>query len=200
MVIKVSELLKERIILGIKANKKKIMDEKINKVLSALSDEIGRENVELYRKLTDKIDLSKIKTADDFYYAFHYPHKQFLEGLIQEEISSSANVAFLIMHHDFLEKHFGFWIKKIEGACCYADKTSTILYALLCFFKEDKKIEFNYGQDYTYNLPKKIFKNQEDILNFYTGLMKLLHGNPNLYLLQVQKLIELHNEQVPSSL
>ncbi len=73
-------------------------------------------------------------------------------------------------------------------ACC-ADKTRTIIKRLIDFYENGIRIEFDYTQEYTFHLPKIIFKIHEDIIEFYEGLKFLQNtGNPLKYLNAIKNL------------
>jgi hypothetical protein len=164
-------------------------DEAINKVLTGMLGVIEQEKIDLYKKLLDHSNRTEIESVEDFFFGLIYPHRQFLEGLISVEISPKDEVGFLLIHSDYVEHHFSEWIVKREGTACSADKSSTIIRALFEWLKTGKKIEWNYDQEYTYHLPKTIFKTHENIVMFYDGVKRLYYGKPQLYLECIKKLI-----------
>ena len=89
---------------------------------------------------------------------------------------------FLVNNQDFLSNHLDFLFRHYEGASYSHDKTRTILRSLDRFFKDGIEIKFNYDQEYTYHLPKRILKNHEDIMLTYHALEDLFHGDPTKYL------------------
>lgn len=159
-------------------------------VLSALSQDIDDRDKELYTSLF-KDKSPEIKNPEDFYFQFMYPHEKFLRGLIQVELSNDPDVKFILMRGQFLEHHFEKWIERIEGHACCADKSRTIMKSLFDFYLNRKPIVFNYEQEYTYHLPSKIFKTEDEIVTFYTGLKHLYYGNPTDYLKAIADLTKL---------
>lgn len=162
--------------------------ESIKEVLDRMSDSIEKEQIELYKTLINKTHRKEIKTVDDFYFGLTYPYELFLGGLIKTEISHSDDVEFILMRSQFIEDHFDKLIQRVEGVVCCADKSRTIMCALLSFYNDKNPIVFNYEQEYTYHLPRVIFNTQESIIGFYEGLKRLYHGNPERYLAELLKI------------
>lgn len=51
-------------------------------------------------------------------------------------------------------------------------------------------IEFDFTQEYTFHLPKKVLNNEAAILAFFDALMALYQGRPEAYLDQLAQLME----------
>jgi hypothetical protein len=164
--------------------------EKIKEVLELMCDSIEQKEIELYEKLIDERCYENIDDFQEFYHGLIYPHEQFINGLIKSEISPNRDVGFILKHSNFLENNFRCWIEKVEGSACCADKTRTIIRNLIDFYKTGNKIDFDYNQEYTFHLPKVVFKNHESIVEFYEGIKSLYYGNPTKYLLCLKNLIE----------
>lgn len=164
--------------------------ERIKEVLTSMSNFIEQDQINLYQKLIDEKGFDNIVDIESFYFGLIYPHQQFITGLIKSEISTNNDVVFIMTHSQFIERHFEFWIKKLEGTTCCADKSRTILRNLTDFYKTGIKIEFDYNAEYTFHLPKTIFKTHESIIEFYKGLIDLYYGNPLKYLIAVQPLMQ----------
>ena len=162
---------------------------RIKDVLNFLCDSIEQNQIELYRKLVDEKCFEKIEDVQDFYLGLIYPHEQFISGLIKSEISKNNDVVFILENSQFIERNFNYWIEKKEGVACCADKTRTILRRLFEFYKIGTKIEFDYAAEYTFHLPKVVFKTHESIIEFYEGLKSLCHGNPTRYLNALESLV-----------
>jgi hypothetical protein len=164
--------------------------EKIKEVLELMCDSIEQKEIELYEKLIDERCYENIDDFQEFYYGLIYPHEQFINGLIKSEISPNKDVGFILKNSHFIENNFRYWIEKVEGSACCADKTRIIIRNLIDFYKTDNKIDFDYNQEYTFHLPKVVFKNHESIVEFYEGIKSLYYGNPTKYLLCLKNLIE----------
>jgi hypothetical protein len=105
-------------------------------------------------------------------------------------------VVFIFSNYNFIEHHFVYWIKEVEGWQCSADKSRTIVKRLLAFYKEGTKIEFDYSGEYTFHLPKIIFTTHDSIIEFYKGLKDLKYGNPTNYLAALKSLIDKKNTEI----
>jgi len=162
--------------------------DKIKEVLNGMIDNISKEQVELYQSLIDKRCYENITDIEEFYFGLIYPFEEFLSGLIRSEISNNRDVVFILHHSQFIENNFVKLIEKYEGRGCCSDKSRTILKRLLDFYKNDNKIEFDYTQEYTFHLPKLIFKTHQEIVGFYEGLKNLYYGNPVKYLEELKTL------------
>jgi len=121
-----------------------------------------------------------------------YPFETLVSGLINVEISNNDDVEFIYKHSQFVERHFQRFIENLEGSACCADKSGIIIRRLVKWFLKNEKIEFDYAQEYTYHLPKKIFKTHDEIIQFYQGVKSLYYGNPIKYM---QALIDMKLKQ-----
>lgn len=162
---------------------------KLEQYLKLIMDSVDQEEINLYNKLSEGVEFKELISLDDFYFRVIYPHKQYISGLIKVEISTNPNIEYILQNLQYIENHFVYWIEKKEGSSCCYDKTKHILKQLYCFYKDGTKIEFDYSQEYTYHLPKEIFKSHEEIIEFYEGIRDLSCGNPEKYLKIIHKLI-----------
>lgn len=156
--------------------------EKIKDFLNSLSDSIEKEKIELFEKIIDSSQIKEYDTPDEFYYAILYPWNNFLKGFLKSTIKANKDVEFIFMNSKYIDRHFCNLFEKYEGSACCADKSRTIINSLLKYYSDGEKIVFNYDSEYTYHLPKKIFKSHDHIIQFYEGLKNLLYGNPQYYL------------------
>jgi hypothetical protein len=170
--------------------------DKIKEVLNNMVDSIDQQNIELYNKLIDEKCYGDINNIAEFYYGLLYPHEKFINGLIKSEISNNNDVVFILTNSKMLEMNFRYWIEKVEGSAYCADKTRTILNHLYLFYKDGTKIVFDYTSEYTYQLPKTIFKSHESIIEFYEAIEYLYYGNPTKYLNVLKDLIKYTNGNV----
>ena len=170
--------------------------EKIKEVLNLMIDSIDKKKIELYNKLIDDECFGKIGDYEEFYLGLIFPHEQFISGLIKCEISNNEDVEFILQNSQFIESHFEHWIKSIEGYGCCADKSRTILRRLIEFYKNGTEIEFDYTAEYTFHLPKIIFKTHMNIIEFYEGLKHLYYGNPSKYLSSINSIIAIQKPAI----
>lgn len=165
--------------------------ESIKNVLNAMADGFKKDEVDLYKKLIGDIKIENIDNVRSFHLGLIYPYGKFIRGLISCEISKNEDVQFILASSDFVEHHFEYWIERVDGTSCCADKTRTILNKLVDFYKNGTKIEFDYTQEYTFHLPKNVFTTHEDIVGFYEGVRLLHFGNPIKYLNEIKKMAEI---------
>lgn len=165
--------------------------DEIKEFLDSMSNSIGRDQIELYKKLINEKCFDELIGYEEFRFGLIYAFEQFISGLIKSKISSNRDVEFIFKKSREIERHFRYWIEKTEGMFCCADKSRTIILRLIDFYKEGKRIEFDYAQEYTFHFPKVIFKTHEEIIEFYEGVKNLNYGNPTKYLLALKKITEL---------
>lgn len=132
--------------------------------------------------------MAKLKLEDlDFY--LNRPmrdlRKEFLTGVLGRDYG----LIFLIENYEFVERNFCSLFSEFEGSACSADKSRTVSRALFGHLLQGKPIEFDYGAQYVYHLPKAIFKDQQSIVDFFVALQGLYYGKPARYL---DALSELH--------
>ena len=111
--------------------------------------------------------------------------------MIQHFISKNEEIRFIYMNYTYITNHFDFWFEKIEGSACSHDKTKTVIRKIINFYLYNEIINFDYNQEYTYHLPKKIFKGHDSIVNFYQSIKHLYYGKPNKYMTE---LLNIKNE------
>jgi len=172
--------------------------DKIKEVLNGMFDNIEKKQIELYYSLIDKKCPVNITDIEEFYFGLIYPFEEYISGLVRSEISNNRDVVFIFQNSQFIENHFVKLIETIEGSACSADKSRTILKRLFDFYKNGNKINFDYTQEYTFHLPKIVFKTHENIIEFYEGLKNLYYGNNEKYLkalLNIKILIDLNKEE-----
>lgn len=165
----------------------------IENVLSGLLGAIDRDNQGLATAFSESAAIVSAREAiregdvSAFYFAVAYPMGNLLDGLLAQELCSQE-AQFLFRRGEFIEAHFERQIELYEGTACCADKTSAIISALLTFFVSGKAITFDYGQKYTYHLPKKVFTTHDSIVEFFYALRKMYHGQADDFLAAVAAL------------
>lgn len=162
----------------------------IDAMIDAINDAITNENKALYKELHERI---KFDNYSQFYFDVIYPFERVIDGFARCEISDNDDISFLISNSQFIEGHFTYVINKKEGPACSADKATTIMSELIKFYSTGGKIKFNYDSEYTFHLPKKVFKTHDEIIFFYTGLMSLYYGNPGRYLIALNSVLQAEN-------
>lgn len=140
-------------------------------------------------------------SPEKFEMAVHYPVSQVVGGLVRKHLGNAHELEFLYQHTGFVSSHFRKLIESREGSPCSADKVRTILGAISTFYSRGQKIEWDYDQEYTYHLPRRIFTTHDVIISFFEGLLHLYYGNNERYL---TALLKVHstakNHENPSTL
>lgn len=156
--------------------------EVIKDFLNSIADSIEKEKIELFEKIIDSSEIKQYENPNEFFYAVLYPWEKFISGFLKSTLNANRDVEFIWKHSEFIYRHFRNLFEKYEGSACCADKSRTIVNRLLKYYANGEKIEFDYDAEYTYHLPKNIFKSHDHIIVFYEGLKSLLYGRPEKYL------------------
>lgn len=155
--------------------------ENIKKFLNSLSNKIDDDNIELYEKIIDSSKIEYFNNPEEFYFTILYPWEQFISGYLKTELNANEDIEFIYKNSKYIQRHFTNLFREHEGYVCCADKSKTIIEGLLNFYTNGKKIKFDYNNEYTFHLPKKIFKNHDEIIDFYKALKSFFYGNPQKF-------------------
>jgi len=168
-------------------NDKVDTSESIKRVMERLAASFETETRDAYMAVADtkeaKLAAEAIKNmnGEEFQYHAAYPYEQIAKGVILSE-TNSTEAQFIFMNYNYVERHFRFWIEAVEGGACSADKSRWVVKSLLRHFMSGTEIKPDYEQKYTYHLPKKIFTNEAEVIDFFTGIHGLNYGRPGKYL------------------
>ena len=177
----------------------------IANVLSAMLSSIDNESSIAYQQaketpaFVDAVRTIKAMDVEGFRFSIIFPFDQMIEGLLNEHVKSHE-AKFIFRHWDFIESHFERIIDRLEGSACCADQSRTIAKHLLVSLITGENFEFNYNQEYTYHLPKLVFKTQEENIMFFKALHRLYYGQPEQYLkslLAIESRLKNEQEQNP---
>ncbi len=124
---------------------------------------------------------------EQFYFSLRYPLDKVMDGLLAD-VTQSPEACFLLKNSRFVEPHFQRLIEEREGAACSADKSRTIMRALLRFYMTGENIHFSFDQKFTYHLPKTVFTTQDEIVGYFMGLYRLYYGQPGMYISMLAKI------------
>lgn len=166
----------------------------IKNTLTAMLSSLSGDDHEMYLAASadpmvqEAAQMARDRKIDQFYLALQYPVENLVRGLLTAEMPGNADAHFLMAHSQFVEGHLKTLIKKYEGWSCCADKSRTMMQALLKYFLTDKPIVFDYTQKFTYHLPVKVLNTHESLTEFFKGLKFLYYGNPDHYLKALAKL------------
>lgn len=149
-------------------------------IISGLSGAISEENKRFYASLVPdhmkkEADNIRAMSPRSFFHAFVNPFDDFIEGMVRTHIGDNNDLVFLYQNSQFVEWHFERLIEKIDGSACCADRSGTIMSALARSFSTGERIEFDYSQEYTFHLPKTVFKTHEEIMDFYAGIKNMFY-------------------------
>lgn len=138
----------------------------------------------LYNKIVNSSD-----PIEDYFYEVLHEDGNIKDGLLQLSGVTNSKARWLMLHSSFVECQFKKFIERVEGSPCCADKSRTIIRALFFWLHQEKKIVFNYEQEYTFHLPKQIFNTHEKIADFFEAIMALYYGMPEKYLAQLKEIL-----------
>lgn len=131
--------------------------------------------------VANAVEAAKKGDYQMFHFGLCHPLEQVVDGLLAD-VTHSHEARFLLKHSQFVESHFRYLIEKREGTACCADKSRTLMRALLRFYVTGEEIRFDYGQDFTYHLPRTVFTSHGDIVAYFVGVYCLYYGRPEAYL------------------
>jgi len=171
------------------------MENALKDIFSSLLSQVHDDEIAMYKSVhKNKAVENAIKTLqsgdyEQLEYSIKRPIDGYLAGLIRSEIADCDRVVFIISNYRFVENHFETLINKIEGMACCADKSRSIMRALIKFLVTGENIEFDYSQEYTYHLPRGVFKDHDSIVSFFRSLEFLYYGKSEQYIRQLAKLM-----------
>ena len=107
----------------------------------------------------------------------------------------NLQIKHLEKNFDFYKEHFSKFFRIAEGKIICEIKAEMVLEALRSYFKDNKKIVFDYkNETYSHFLPEKILKTHDEIVEVYHAITDLFYGNDKKYskfLLKCEKDTEL---------
>lgn len=163
-------------------------------VLDALLRGVANENAQSHAAVAEHPLIQTVTAAvqsedvDGFYFGLIFPLSEMIDGLLTKELPQSHEARFLFKHARFVETQFQKLFEKYEGSACCADKSRTVLRHLLVFFKTAVPVSFDYTQQYTYHLPKRVFITHEEIVSFFDAIYRLYYGNIDPFLTHIADL------------
>lgn len=157
--------------------------------LDSMIGSIEQKEIDLFKQILETTEIKNFEDYQEFFYAVLYPFEQFISGYIKSTMANNRDVVFIIKNQNYIEHNYAKIIETQEGSACSADKSRTIMRSLVNYYTSGKEISFNYEQEYTYHLPKKVFKTHDQIINFYEGLKNLWYGDNRKYLEALTKVL-----------
>ena len=120
---------------------------------------------------------------DRFYFALQYPAGQAIDGLLATEFPGAAeDMRFLFRNGQFIQYHIERLINRYEGGACCVDKTRSVMRAIFRYLQTEQKIAFDYQQEFTFHLPKRIFTVHQLTWDYFKSLQSLYYGHAEPYL------------------
>lgn len=172
-------------------SKENPFDEIISWILKSREKESVKtfwEVIEIFWKLWYSFPSKESFDIDSFYILNQYKFDNLIDWYMMTNLTSwkmNDNVSFLLKNSHFVNTHFEKLIVDFEWSTCCADKSRNILRKLYNYFLNDEKIIFN---SWSYSNTKKIFKNEEEILEFYNSLRNLYYWHSLEYINIIDKL------------
>ncbi len=173
-------------------NKKENFRESIKSLFDCLLSDSHKNGEELIKDIA----LEKGLSPENFHLQYLWPIEEGIDSMVTNYLSEfqSDSINFIYLHYQFLESHLTELFSTYEGGACCADKSRTIINSLVKHYKTGENINFNYEQEYTYHLPKKILKTHDDIISMYRTLRSLYYGNGLAYFKEMKKTIDIAKE------
>ncbi|WP_018234351.1 hypothetical protein [Thioalkalivibrio thiocyanodenitrificans] len=110
-----------------------------------------------------------------------FPFEKLLDGLIASA-GIRGTAAFALKRYRFVICHLKEIFTRAEGHMFCADKAETVLYKALSFYVKGERITWNPEGKTTYNIPKRVLIEHDDIIAFLDALYALEYGSPDKYL------------------
>lgn len=118
------------------------------------------------------------------YFKVLRPVEQLIGGMVREEFAHdvSGELSFLVRHCNWITNMVRHLFEHVEGSACCADKARTVVAAIAMHLVNEREIRFDYTQEYTFHLPAKVLKSQQDVMSYFRALRSLSLGNPGPYI------------------
>jgi hypothetical protein len=161
---------------------KKINEEALTGIFEAMIDDSNKQEMEMYQKIIASSKIKSFKDPEEFYFMILYPWKKFVKGLLKTQLKDDNEVIFIFQNYTFIEANFQKLINDIEGMACCADKSGTLIKKLIKFYMTGETIQFDHTAKYTFNLPKVVFTDHDEIVEFYEALKSFHYGDGTKYI------------------
>lgn len=174
-------------------------EDAISQILSSLIQDgqtTTDERVAEWLSLPDIVDvLASVSdlNPEHFDLLFNLPIREGTEALLDECFSSQVldrpRLVFLFAQSRYIDNHLTRLFQQYEGNDHSAEKSRTLLRALAHFFATGQPISFDYSGPRDH-LPQQIFTHHQPIFDFFEGLYRLYHGQPELYFKAIGELLD----------
>jgi hypothetical protein len=155
----------------------------LNGILGLLDDDREAHHAGVMDKpvIVDALKKLAAGDAEGFHHTLIHPLSEFTDTVLKRGLPNSHEARFIFKNSRFLAAHIRNIVEIHEGMACCADKTRTIISALVQFYMTGKPITFDYSQQYTFHLPTKVFINHDQIIEFFSAVYSLYYGRYELY-------------------
>lgn len=170
----------------------------LDKPAGEIADEMARFSADPRDKsayVEGLLDLMEKLELEDLDFYLNRPLREVRQDFLKGLLGRDYGLMFLIENYGFVERNFCSLFAEFEGQGCSADKSRTVSRSLFAHLLQGKPIEFDYGAQYVYHLPKTIFKDQQSIVEFFEALQGLFYGKPAKYLDAISELHRRHPMQ-----
>lgn len=158
----------------------------LKQVITGLMGAFTNETIAEYDKVKDLPDVVELADLASKNNIAIFNHKleqmdSYREGMLSF-MAFSEYRRFLYLNLNYVESHFGYWIKEVEGHPCYYDKVRAIVRRL------DAKLR---GDDdpvpVSYAMTTRVFLDIDEVMAFFKSICKLHHGDPReFYIVSVR--------------
>ena len=165
---------------------KKNIEDILPDIFQSFSKNRKQKSIESFNKnnILNNITKEDIGNWDpeEFWYKIIYKQDNYNDWMLHELITKNEELIYIYKNFNNLQSSFSAMFNDFEGMSCSSDKGSTVLKNIIKYYQVWKWTDYDYNQEYTFNLPKKIFKEKEMSLDFYKALKNVMYGWHKTYL------------------
>jgi len=163
------------------------LEREIEQVLKGMLDSVSEVEIAAYGTVASlpvmarAAAMAQAGESEQFHFALVYPLRRFIDGLLGAHIPDSHQARFILGNRDFVRRHIGEVISRVEGFECRGDKTRTVINALMRHYLTGQRIRYDWAEEYTFHLPHTVFTTHEETVEFLEALEALHAGMPMQY-------------------
>lgn len=182
-------------------NMEKDLEMGLGAIFSGLQSKIDKEAEQhpLFASVVKNMD--DFKRAENFYLFHAYPLEKMLKRavVIAKNLTGkeSGEITCVYLHHDFFNAHLRQIFVELEGNSCCADKSKTVIQRFVNYKITGELMEWDNTNPKNFGLPKT--GTQEDWYEFMEALIDLFYGRPKKYLVKLQYIYALAEENQKES-
>lgn len=177
---------------------KKINKDVLSSVIGGLFSSIISEQDTKFKEIIDQLDFDDKTTHEELYFGFLKDQSDLADSLIRNKITKNKDVAFIYKNSDWIERFYNKLIKEKEGSACSSDKSRTIMTRLVNYYSSGIDMNFDWSGKYTFNMCRKVFTRQNEIITYYEAIRALKYGDFKPMLMALPTvLMGMNNPSVP---